>query len=63
VTGGPTNDFKSESCATTNDKKKPAQSLFHSKRVHTITKMNGNMNMENTIAGAMNICCINGLFT
>ena len=33
---------------------KPAQILFHSKRPHTITKMNVNINMDSTIAGLMN---------
>ena len=33
--------------------KEPAD-LFHSSKPHTITKMNGNMNMNNTISGSMN---------
>jgi len=34
--------------------KKPAQIRFHSKRPHTITKMNDNINIDSTIAGSMN---------
>jgi hypothetical protein len=30
-------------------KKKPAQICFHSKRPHTITKMNDNINMNSTV--------------
>jgi hypothetical protein len=35
-------------------KKKPALIRFHSKRQHTITKMNENINMDSTIAGSLN---------
>jgi hypothetical protein len=35
-------------------KKKTPQIRFHSKRPHTITKMDDNRNMESTIAGSMN---------
>jgi len=38
----------------TNDKKKPAQIRFHSKRPHTITKMNDIIDMGSTIAGLVN---------
>jgi hypothetical protein len=34
---------------------KPAQIRFHSKRPHTITKLNDNINMDNTIAGSINV--------
>jgi hypothetical protein len=34
--------------------KKPAQIHFHSKRQHTITKMNDNINMDPTTAVSMN---------
>jgi len=37
----------------TNDEK-PARIRFHSQRSHTITKMNDNMSMDNTIARSMN---------
>jgi hypothetical protein len=37
----------------TNDKK-PAQICFHSKRPHTIIKMNDNINMDSTIPESMN---------
>jgi hypothetical protein len=34
--------------------KKPAQMHFHSKRSHTITKMDNNINMDSSKAGSMN---------
>jgi hypothetical protein len=34
--------------------KKPAQPRLHSKRSHTITKKNDNINMGSTIAGSIN---------
>jgi len=34
--------------------KKPAQIRFFSRRPHTITKMNDNINMDSTIAVTMN---------
>ena len=38
--------------------KKPAQMHFHSKRLHTITKMDtgNNINMDSSKAGSMNAC-------
>jgi uncharacterized protein YprB with RNaseH-like and TPR domain len=36
--------------------KKSTQIYFHSKRLHTITKMNDNINMVSTIAVSMNAC-------
>ena len=38
--------------------KKPAQMHFHSKRSHTITKMDNNINMDSSKAGSMNACSI-----
>ena len=35
--------------------KKPTQIHFHSKRPHTIIKMNDLLNMDSTIAGSMNV--------
>ena len=37
------------------DINKPAQIHFHSKRTHTITKMNDKINMDSTIAGSVNV--------
>jgi hypothetical protein len=39
---------------TTHFIKHPAQTFFHPKRPHTITKMNDNINMDSTIAGLKN---------
>ena len=36
------------------NKKKPTQIRFHSKRPHTITQMNDNM--DSTISGSMHVC-------
>ena len=33
---------------------KPTQTRVHTKRPHTITKMNDNINMDSTIPGSMN---------
>jgi len=41
---------------STNDKK-AVQIHFHSKRPHTITRMNDNINMDSIIAGSMNDHC------
>jgi len=35
--------------------KKAAQTGFHSKRPHTITKMNDNINIDSTIAGSVDV--------
>ena len=40
--------------ADINNQYKPAQIHFKSKRQHTITIMNDNINMDSTIAGSVN---------
>ena len=39
----------------TDNKNKPAQICFYSKRPHTITKKYDNISMDSTIAGSLNI--------
>jgi len=47
--------FPTEIHIWTNEKKKE-QTGFHSKRPHTITKMNDDINMNSAIAGSINEC-------
>jgi hypothetical protein len=52
--GFPPHDNSVSNANTEINNEKPAQIRFHSKRQHTITKMNNNINMDSTIGGYVN---------